>query len=98
MQFSISWLKKRLYIYSTKHVVKSDGVRKVAIVFIFSFGLLIWLIFLRKFATRGSNTDTEFRYSGIELNTVLWCWKWANSGILKAKNSLFWPNFGGILL
>ena len=71
MQFSISWLKKRLYIYSTKHVVKSDGVRKVAIVFIFSFGLLIWLIFLRKFATRGSNTDTEFRYSGIPvLNSI----------------------------
>ena len=46
---------------------------------------------------RASNTDTEFRYSGIELNTEFLYWKLGNSGILEAKNGHFWPNFGPML-
>ena len=34
---------------------------------------------------RGSNIDTEFRYSGIELNTKFRYWKLGNSGILEAS-------------
>ena len=50
-----------------------------------------------RFITRASNTDTEFRYSGIELNTEFRYWKLGNSGFLEAKNGHFWPNFGQIL-
>ena len=43
--------------------------------------------------TRGSNIDTKFWYSGIELNTEFRYCKLGNSGFLEAKNGHFWPNF-----
>ena len=46
---------------------------------------------------RASNTDTEFRYSGIELNTEFRYLELGNSGILEAKNGHFWSNCGQIV-
>ena len=47
--------------------------------------------------TRGSNIDTKFWYSGIELNTKFRYWKWENSGILEAENGhWFWCLAGAI--